>query len=100
MNILHEIKWAYQRVLRGYDDRVYWAFEDYFTQVLPALKDFCQQQLKTENIDLNPKRQEVYKQTLEYISAYENETYEEMWTNKNLSTLLEYVGKNIGTYWD
>lgn len=100
METLREIKWAWQRVVRGYDDRVYWQFDDYFIQIIPALKNFCKEELETESIDLNPERKEIYKQTLEHILSWENETYEEMWSSKKLSTLLEYVGKNIGYYWN
>lgn len=102
MEILREIRWAYQRVVRGYDDRVYWQFDDYFIQIIPALKNFCLDELKKEYTtkELNKARYEVFTKTLKYISAYEKEVEDGLWENKKLSKLLEYVGKNIGTYWD
>lgn len=43
MNLLSRIKWAWQRVYRGWDDRIIWAVDIYLTRMLPiwlkALKD-------------------------------------------------------------
>lgn len=98
---IKQIKWAWQRVVRGYDDRVYWSFEDYFLQVIPAIKNFCVGQLADDkHMDLNPKRKEVYQQTLMLIYAWEEESDEDMWQGKNQSKMLEYIVKHTNYYWD
>lgn len=38
---IREVKYAYQRVVRGYDDTLLWDMADYLNKIiLPALKDF------------------------------------------------------------
>ena len=44
--MIKEIKWAYQRVVRGYDDRIYWGMDEYFSQFIPAIKKFCENELE------------------------------------------------------
>lgn len=101
-NIFREIKYAYQRVIRGYDERVFWGFDTYFLAVVPALKEFCEIELSgTATKKLNPKRHEIFKHTLKLISDY-NIMKDDDWFNVDNSTskLLEYVGKHIGYFWD
>lgn len=102
VNILDEIKYAYQRVVRGYDDRVFWGFDSYFLQVVPALKEFCEQELKgTATLELNPERYKIFTHTLELIKEYENMTDEDWWKVDNqINRLLGFVGNNIGYFWD
>lgn len=33
---LRTIKWAWQRVVRGYDDRLYWAMDEYLDPIILA----------------------------------------------------------------
>jgi len=99
--MLNEIKWAWQRAVRGYDDRVNWGFNSYFLQVMPALKEFCTNYVNSENAHLNPERTKVFKKTIELIDEYENDV--ESWSiTESLSSvkLLTYVGKHSGWYWD
>lgn len=35
--ILHEIKWAYQRVVRGWDDRVVWSVDVWLSDIMPDI---------------------------------------------------------------
>lgn len=97
---LLQIKWAWQRVVRGYDDRVTWGFDGYFIQIIPALKEFCEHYPTLEHASLNPDRMMIFKQTLNYIYAWESQTYEDEFLGTRLSELMEYVGKHIGYYWD
>lgn len=107
---LLQIKWAYQRVVQGYDDRVYWQFDSYFIQIIPALKKFCVNQLQdTQHMNLNGRRCEVYRKTLELIQEWETPDVRKEgeftiydWTaeDKKLAKLAEYFGKNINIYWD
>lgn len=101
-NILNEIRYAYQRVIRGYDNRVFWSFDSYFLQIVPALKEFCIDQLKgNATFKLNPERFKIFTMTLILIDRYENMTNTDWYKNDNqISKLLEYVGKNIGYFWD
>ena len=36
-NALLEIKWAYQRVVRGYDDTAVWSLVDYLSDIIPVI---------------------------------------------------------------
>lgn len=98
--MFNEIKWAYQRVVRGYDDRVRWGFDEYFLQVMPALREFCVDYINGEGSKWNPKRTKIFKKTIKLIDDYIND--EEYWNSTESSSvkLLTYVGKNSGYYWD
>lgn len=72
-NLLNNVKWAYQRVVRGYDDRIHWGFDTYFIQIIPALEEFCINETEDEEINkLNQKRTKVFKKTLKLIEEYKN----------------------------
>lgn len=96
-----EIKWAYQRVVRGYDDRVRWGFDSYFLQVMPALREFCVDYINGDSAHLNSYRTKVFKNTIKLIDDYTNDV--DSWSmTEELSSvkLLTYVGKHSGYYWD
>lgn len=99
---MRTIKWAWQRLTRGYDDRVKWGFDEYFLQVMPALKEFCQEEIEIPCTKLlNPGRYAIFTETLEYIDAYEKMRLEDWYKGQNaVARLLEFVGRNIGYYWD
>lgn len=102
-NILDEIKWAWQRVVRGYDDRVFWGFDSYFITIIPALEEFCLNYLKLddgERARLNPERAEIFSQTIYLIQAFRS--LEDKWPQSNdaLDDLFGHVGKHLGYYWD
>lgn len=103
--IFKRIKWAYQRVVRGWDDTALWALDDHFTEVIiPPLKKFCLQEIQSDGIEqmekLDPIRISVYQKTLEYIYLYENQTFEEEIEGKPLRRLASYFANHIGYYWD
>ena len=97
-----EIKYAYERVVKGWDSRIMWEFDTYFSQFIPPLKEFCQNQLKDKELmKINPKRKEVFTETLKRIKAYEKMDCVSGYAKVNEETLLwEYFGANIGTYWN
>ena len=35
-NLLQETKWAWQRATRGYDDRLFWAMDEYLNPIIVA----------------------------------------------------------------
>ena len=102
-DILNEITWAYQRVVRGYDDRVFWGFEGYFITVIPALKWFCEKQLgTTATTELNPERHKIFTETLRLIKEWDVLPYWDTDGNNQsrVSKLLVYVCSNIEYFWD
>ena len=99
--MIQEIKWAYQRVVRGYDDRIYWAFDDYFIQFIPPLKEFCEEELKEEYMDSNPELVRVYNKTLKLIEGLENmEELDFVEKSEKILTFWRYFGNHIGCYWN
>ena len=102
-NIYREVKWAWQRVVRGYDDRVFWGFDGYFMKIIPALEEFCTSYFAIddgERAKMNPERAAIFSETIYLIQAYRQ--VEDTWSegDEALSHLFGYVGKNIGYYWD
>lgn len=96
-NILREIKYAYQRIVRGYDERLMWGFDSYLEQIIPAIKEFC----KRETADI--KFSERYSKMLDLIIDWENnENGSRDWYEypNSSSRLWEYFGKNISWFWD
>ena len=95
------ILYAYQRVVRGYDDRIHWGFDGYFLAIIVPLKEFCENYLKDEErCSWNEKRVEIFKKTLVLIANYEK--LEDDWRHSGEAAekLFGYVGKHIGWYWD
>lgn len=97
---MRTIKFAWQRVAKGYDDRIYWEWDSYFSQFIPPLKRFCNEELADLKLmELNPKRREVFLETIKRIIAWEKRdryNYED----KETVALWEYFGRNIGFYWN
>lgn len=107
--MLNEIKWAWQRITRGYDERITWGFDVYFIQIIPALKEFCENWLQLGYADHNPEKKEVMLETLRLIQDYqtatvfnEGEFTYHSWIDQDqkLAILAAYFGENINAYWD
>lgn len=97
-DLFREIKYAYQRVVRGYDSRIYWEFDSYFYQFLPAIKKFCEDELK-ETID--KRRIEIFTETLRLLKELEEMPIDDFYKNDNqITRFWTYFGKNITIYWD
>jgi len=92
------IKYAYQRVVRGYDERIYWSFGDYLFQFLDPLEEFCQKELKNESIGFNSKRKLIYKTTLEKIMLFKKADYKV--ENIKAQEMWKYIGENMMWYWN
>ena len=100
MNILKEIQWAYQRVTRGYDDRIFWEFDSYFFQFIPAIKEFCIGELENEYIK-DKVHGKVFIETLKLIEDYNKMDYKDFNKKENAQTKLwKYFGEHIGYYWN
>lgn len=102
MYLLRKIKWAYQRVTRGYDDTIYWGFNGYFCQFIPAIELFCKNYLSDkEHSKLNPGRVKIYKHMISLIESFRKHNYNDQFEYPNSeSRMWEYFGKNIGAFWD
>lgn len=101
-DLIRKIKFAYQRVVRGYDDSIEWGFDDYFQSVfVPALKNFCEKELADkEKMKLNPHRKDVFESTLYLIKDLENEEYVDMFSGEGIKRLAKYFANNINIYWN
>jgi hypothetical protein len=96
-----EIKWAWQRVVRRYDDRIFWSFDSYFITMIEPLKKFCSEELADEkHMELNPERKSVFEETIKLIDIWEHEEYEAMFNGTNITKLATHFGKNINYFWD
>lgn len=107
-NPLKTIHYAYQRISRGYDDRIFWAIDDYFEQFVPAIQKFLVKQLQVvEDTD------NIYQHTLDLLlhwKALEAKYAEQTDVTDNSIELLKeihqakyefwsYFGNHIGHYW-
>jgi len=100
-DIINKIKWAYQRVVRGYDDTIKWEFDSYFSRFIRPLEEFCKSELKYDNIQYNKKRARVFTTTLKLIKDYRKMKFEDFYKKDNAqSRLWEYFGKHIDYYWN
>ena len=100
-----EVKFAWQRVFRGYDDSVRngWGLDTYFIQIIPSIKSFCEYELDEQVKYNNPDslRKEIFETTLHLISEYEKMTdKEECQPHNQLNTLFEYISCHCGWYWN
>ena len=101
-DILREIKYAYQRVVRGYDERIFWEFDSYFSQFISPLKKFCEKELSdVEHMNYNSKRKKIYSKMIELIKEFNESDYKDFYKYPNTeSKLWEYFGKHIGYFWN
>lgn len=97
-----EIKYAYQRVRYGYDERIKWEFDTYFYQFIKPLKEFCEYELSEPEVKLNPKRYKVFTETLRLIGEIEKLSKSEEYVRCDQAQcdLWGYFGKNITIYWN
>lgn len=108
IGIRKSLLFAYQRAVRGYDDRIVqgWGFVDYLDVLLEPLKEFCKGELKEINIIIketglphNSTRENVFVETIKLIDEYralDVNTFEEIDKEKELWT---YIGAHAGVYW-
>ena len=101
-NLINQVKWAYQRIKYGYDDRIMWGLSDYFNQAIPAIEEFCLENLdNVEFMRLNPDRLRIFSETIRLIQEFRAMKHEEyfMYPNQE-SRLWAYIGENVGYFWD
>ena len=70
-DILNNIKYAFQRAIRGYDERIFWEFDSYFAQFIKPLEEFCLNELAdAEMMKNNPEREKVYTETIRRVQDF------------------------------
>ena len=101
--MFNSLKYAYQRLTRGYDETIYWGFDEYLEMILPPLRSFCLKRLDDGGVILSYKRREIYRPTVLLIDKF-NETYDDF---NSLTEIYEaedemcsYIGIHLGWYWD
>lgn len=106
-NLYYTIKWAHQRMARGWDDTATWGLDGHFLDVVvPPLEKLCREQLQEMYVcKENETRRNVYETTLDLIEEYErlsNSWEKEEWRKEDdaLKSLARYFAENIGYYWD
>ena len=101
-DIINSIRYAYQRVRYGYDERIMWGFDDYlFDTIHKPLRKFCINALNDkEHMKYNPERWAIYSQTLQLLDKC-------MTTDKSIfddyvtsHKFWSYFGRHIGYFWD
>lgn len=98
LGIIRTIKFGFQRMFFGYSDDLYWEFDTYFSQFIPPIKKFCNEELANLKLmELNPKRREVFLEMIKHITAWEKR---DVWNDKETPLLWEYFGKNILYFWN
>lgn len=107
-NLYYKIKWAHQRVVRGWDDTALWNVDSHFVEVvIPPLKILCKNSLdELFDCEQNKKREEVLAMTIMLIENYElaQDYMADDWSfereDEALTALATFFGKNIRYYWD
>ena len=106
--MLNKIKWAYQRMVRGWDDTAMWNLDSHFVEVvIPPLKEMCKKSLDELFVcEHNKRREDVLSKTIMLIEAYELDTdyMADDWSfekeDNSLKALAMYFAENITMYWD
>lgn len=70
----------------------------YFSQFIPAIKKFCENELECYDKYLNENRFKVYKETLKLIKKVDKSTCKNI--GKNIQSFWRYFGENIGYFWN
>jgi Golgi nucleoside diphosphatase len=95
--MFQKLKFAYQRVVRGYDDTIKWGFSTYFRQFIKPLKEFCEDELTHISLE-NDESIEVFKETLRLIKQYEER--QDTYNPETEEALWRYVGDKLMFYWN
>jgi len=96
-----KIRFAFQRMFKGYDNSFYYDMGGYLEQYfIPAIEIFCNDKLKEGS---DEKRTEIYSTMLKLIDEWKkqdngcNDQFEE---NNTSSKMWSYFGNHIGWFWD
>lgn len=89
------IVYPYQRVTKGYDNRINWGYDSWFINILPELRKFCVDSTDYLPQELNKSKLKKLSRTIVLIDKY-NESNDD----HDLVRLSTHFGKNILIYWD
>ena len=108
----YEVKWAWQRVFRGYDDTAYWGLYSYTTDIiLPVLKDYrgggkvgvpamiCREK---ESLEKSQERWKniLDKMILSFTHIKKDELNQDSKVEKEIQDGLKLFAKYFRTLWD
>jgi len=102
LGFVRAVQFFFQRALGGYDDSFMWGMDGYLEIFIPAIKKFCEKELKDRDfIKLNPDRKDIYRTMLEKIKSFENAPDDDWYKQPNInSEMWKYFGEHIGYFWD
>lgn len=114
-NFFRPVLWAWQRVVRGYDDRIFWEFDSYFAMFIPAIRRFCVETLEhvedtdgtlTETLNLLAEWEMVKSELCVESGKYDSRNYDAdlVYSLMEKESMYErrfwtYVGAHMQRYW-
>lgn len=100
---MKQIKWAWQRMTRGYDDRIMWGFDDYLWGIVkPSLHKFLiDRKFDKGFIEHNPEKAKTDDEMLDLLNKAIASGYSDQFDYPNSqSKFWEYFGKHIANFWN
>lgn len=99
--MFRKLKYAWQRAVRGYDDTIFWQFDAYFGQFIPAIKKFAQDKVcDLKFCEYNPDKALIFKTTLDKIKEMEDMDFKDQFQpNNKLTQFWAYFGEHIAYFW-
>jgi hypothetical protein len=97
------LKYAWQRLTRGYDDRIYWDFEYYIFDIVrePLFKFLVQRIHDKDFRKYNPDKAKIDDEMFILLNeAIEKGGLNQFEYPNPMSEFWEYFGRTIGNYWD
>jgi len=97
------LKYAWQRLTRGYDDRIYGDFEYYLWDIVrePLREFLIQRASDSEYIKWNPQKAKIDEEMFILLElAIAKSGLDQFETPNSMSKFWEYFGKTIGNYWN
>jgi len=99
--MFNQIKWAFQRVVRGYDDRITCSYDSHLLLMMKPLKQSCLEWLGDRDwAEHFTGRKEIYEKTVELIEKWEQRKDGLSFIEENdlQDELCGYIGKHIHWY--
>jgi len=101
LGFIRAVKFFFQRALRGYDDSFMWGMDGYLEIFIPAIKRFCEEEMKDKEFtELNPDKEDIFKTMFEKIKSFEQRPDDDWYKQPNTSSeMWKYFGKYINYFW-
>ena len=96
------IKYALQRAIRGYDERIEkgWGADILICDAIPGIKKFCENELKTIPKKGNEERVAIFKETIKLINNYNKRNKNWKIEIDSYDEMIDYIGSHIRWYWN